>query len=57
MKKLYCRDLGFDCDQVIVSESEAEILTQAAEHAQAVHGLPEVTPEVVEAVKANIQES
>jgi len=57
MKKLHCRDLGFDCDQVITSESEAEILTQAAEHAQTVHGLQEISPEVVEAVKANIQEA
>lgn len=57
MKKLHCRDLGFDCNQVIVSESEQEILTQAAEHAQVVHGLTEITPEVVEAVKANIQEA
>jgi predicted small metal-binding protein len=56
MKKLHCRDLGFDCDQVVVAESEEEILSQAAAHAQQVHGLPEVTPEIVEAVKANIQE-
>ena len=57
MKKLNCRDLGFDCEKVIVAESEGEILKQAAEHAQTVHGLQEVSPEVVEAVKANIQEA
>ena len=57
MKKLYCRDLGFDCDRVIWADGEAKILTQAAEHAQTVHGLKEVSPEVVEAVKANIQEA
>ena len=57
MKKLYCRDLGFDCDRVIWADSEARILTQAADHAQTVHGLNEVSPEVVEAVKANIQEA
>ena len=56
MKKLNCRDLGFDCTKVIVADSDAEILSQAAEHAQVVHGLQEVSPEVVEAVKANTQE-
>ncbi len=56
MKKLYCRDLGFDCPAEIVAESDAEILSQAAEHAKVVHGLQEVSPEVVEAVKANTQE-
>jgi predicted small metal-binding protein len=40
-----------------VAESEDEILTQAAEHAQTVHGLKEITPQVVEAVKGAIQES
>ena len=57
MKKLRCRDVGFDCDHEIVAESEGEILTQAAEHAQNVHGLKEVTPDVVEAVKGAIQDT
>lgn len=57
MKMVRCRDIGFDCDHEIVAESENEILTQAAEHAQTVHGLEEVTHEVVEAVKAAIQEA
>jgi len=57
MKKLRCRDVGFDCDAEIVAASEAEILTQAAGHVQEVHGLTEVTPEVVEAVKGAIQEA
>ena len=56
MKKLNCRDLGFECDQVVKAESEEEILTQAAAHAQQVHGVKEVTPELVQAVKTNIQE-
>lgn len=57
MKKVRCRDIGFDCDHEIVAESEDEILTQAAEHAQTVHGLEEITPQVVEAVKGAIQET
>jgi len=56
MKKVRCRDIGFDCNHVIEAESETEILTQAAAHAQSVHGLEEVTPEIVTAVKAAITE-
>lgn len=49
---IHCRDVGFDCDGVIRAETEEEALKQAAEHAKSVHGLEEVTPAVVEKVKA-----
>jgi predicted small metal-binding protein len=55
-KVLYCRDLGFDCKAVVRAESEDEILSQAAKHAQAVHNVDEITPELVEAVRAAIRE-
>jgi predicted small metal-binding protein len=55
-KVLCCRDVGFDCDGVIRAETEAEILKQAAEHAQKVHNLKEISPEVVEKVRAAIRE-
>ena len=56
MKVLRCRDVGFDCDAVVRAESDEQVLTQAAEHAQTVHGLTEITPEVVETVRAAIRE-
>ncbi len=56
MKVVHCRDVGFDCDGVIRAETEEEILKQAAEHAQKVHNLKEITPEVVEKVRAAIRE-
>jgi len=55
MKVLHCRDAGFDCEHVVRAESEEEVLRQAAEHAQAVHGV-EVTPELAEQVKRLIRE-
>ncbi len=55
MKRLRCRDASFDCDHEILAETEEEILKQAAEHVQSVHGL-QVTPELVEQVKGLIQE-
>ncbi len=42
-----CREVGFDCDGVIRADMEEEALQQAAQHAQEVHGLDEVTDEVV----------
>ena len=55
MKVLHCRELGFDCDQVIRDEDEGEILRQAAEHAQSVHNFT-VTAEVSEKAKQLIRE-
>jgi predicted small metal-binding protein len=50
MKTLSCRDAGFDCEGVIQAATEEEILSQAAEHAQAAHNV-EVTPELAEQLK------
>jgi predicted small metal-binding protein len=55
MKSLQCREVGFDCEHVIRAESDAEVLRQAAEHAQEVHKT-QVTPEVAEKVKSLIRE-
>jgi predicted small metal-binding protein len=55
-KELRCRDLGFDCEAVVRAEREDEILSQAAEHARSVHNVDEITPELVEAVRAAIRE-
>jgi predicted small metal-binding protein len=50
-----CRDVGFDCEGVIRADTEQEAIAQAAEHAQTVHGLEEITPEVEQAVRAAIR--
>lgn len=55
-KVLRCRDVGFDCDSVIRAETEEEILKKAAEHAQTVHNLKELSEEVVEKVRAAIRD-
>jgi predicted small metal-binding protein len=55
MKTLHCADAGFDCKAVIHAETDEEILTQAAEHAKAAHGLS-VTPELAEQIKGLIKE-
>ena len=47
MKTLHCRYAGFDCEGVIRANTEEEVLKQAAQHAQEVHGVS-VTPELAE---------
>lgn len=47
-----CRDVGFDCDGVIKAENEEQLMKQVAEHAGEVHNVTEVTPELVEKVRA-----
>ena len=51
-KSVACRDVGYDCDGVVKGDSEDETLMAVAEHAKTVHGLGEVTPDVVAKVKS-----
>jgi predicted small metal-binding protein len=55
-KVLRCSDVGFECEAVIRAETEEEVLKKAAEHAQSVHNLKEISDEVVEKVRAAIQD-
>ncbi|GAB3020441.1 DUF1059 domain-containing protein [Spirosoma pulveris] len=50
MKTLHCRDAGFDCEAVVRANTDEEVLAQAAEHAQQVHGVT-VTPELAADIK------
>ena len=57
MKKVIrCRDVGFDCDGVIKAPTENEALSLAAEHAKAVHGVKDITPEIVAKIKSVMRE-
>ena len=56
MKTLHCSDAGFDCMAVIHAVNDEEVLKQAAEHAQTVHGVS-VTAEMAEGIKKLIKES
>jgi len=51
-KVIRCRDVGFDCNGVIKAPTENEALALAAEHAKSVHGVKEVTPEIVQKIKS-----
>ena len=47
-------DPSSGCKHVILGETEAEVLKNAAEHAKE-HGIRQMTPELMEKVKANIR--
>jgi predicted small metal-binding protein len=55
-KMLKCRDIGVDCDGVIQAETEEELMRKVAEHAKTVHGMSEISPDMVAKVKAAIKE-
>jgi len=48
-------DPSTGCHHVVRGNTEEELMKNAAEHAKE-HGIVEVTPELMERVKANIQD-
>jgi predicted small metal-binding protein len=54
---LACGDVMPGCSAKFEADSEAELLAQVAPHASAAHGISEVTPEVLEAVKGAIKQT
>jgi predicted small metal-binding protein len=55
MKSFACGDVVTGCEATWVCSTDEEILAQVARHAQADHGLVEITDDLVEAVRANIR--
>jgi predicted small metal-binding protein len=55
-KILRCRDVGVDCNEVIRAETEEELMRKVAEHAKTVHGMSEISPDLVAKVKAAIRD-
>jgi predicted small metal-binding protein len=53
---LACGDVMPGCDAKFSADSEEELLAQAAPHAAEVHGITELSPEVLEAVKGAIRQ-
>jgi len=55
MPSIECKDLGMDCGFKATAETEDELLKKAAEHAAEVHGMKEISPEMMEKVKSIIK--
>lgn len=56
MKALHCDDLMKGCDFVARGETEQDVMQQAAAHAKNAHGLPSISAEMVQKVKAAIRD-
>jgi predicted small metal-binding protein len=54
MKRFACGDVVPGCEASWVCSTEDEILSRVAAHATADHGLTEIPPELVSAVRAHI---
>jgi predicted small metal-binding protein len=54
-KELRCRDLGFDCDQVIQGEAEEEVVAKAATHALLVHRVEVIDEKILEQIRTVIR--
>lgn len=51
-----CREIGFDCEGVVKAETEEQLLSIVAEHAQTVHNIKEITPALVAKVKSVVRQ-
>ncbi len=56
MKQFSCGAVVPGCTATFTGQSDDEILGKVATHAKEDHGMQEVAPEVVDAVKANIED-
>ena len=55
-KTIRCADVGMDCDFAALADTEDELLELVAEHAERVHGIEEITPELRQKVLAAMRE-
>ena len=55
-KAIYCSDMdGCDCTFVARGDTLEEVMALGAEHGKAVHGINEITPEMVEMIKSLVR--
>lgn len=54
MREFACANVVPGCDGVVRGETDDDVLAAAAEHAASAHGMSEVPPEVVSAIRDGI---
>lgn len=55
-KKFLCKDIGVDCPAEIRADTEEELMQKIAEHGREVHGITEITPEMMDKVKQAVKD-
>jgi predicted small metal-binding protein len=54
MKQFACANVVDGCDGVVAGATEDDVLAAAARHAAEAHGMTDIPPEVVAAIRAGI---
>ena len=54
MKQFACANVVDGCEGVVTGATEEEVLAAAAQHAAEVHGMSDVPPDVVAAIRSGI---
>jgi predicted small metal-binding protein len=57
MRELNCRDVGFDCDEVVRADSDEEVIARAEAHARQVHGLDHIDTDTEQAIRTQIHDA
>lgn len=57
MKQFACATVVDGCDGVVSGETEDDVLAAAAAHAAEAHGMTDVPPDVVSAIRAGITDA
>ena len=57
MKQFACATVVDGCDGVVTGATEDDVLAAAAAHAAETHGMSDVPPEVVSAIRAGITDA
>lgn len=57
MRELNCREVGFDCDEVLRGETDEEVMSKAAAHASDVHGMNEIDEETGQRIRSLIHDA
>ncbi len=57
MRQFECGTVVDGCDGVVRGETDDEVLAAAAAHAKDAHGMDEVPPDVVAAIKSGITDA
>ena len=55
-KEIRCADVGMDCDFVTRAETQDELMEKVARHAEEVHGVTEITPELQQKVESVVRD-
>ena len=55
-KKLYCRDIGMNCDLMVCGKTEEEVITKAGQHVLAMHGIEGFSKEFYHKAQSAVRE-